>query len=70
MKLIGWDVESYAFIPGLSAPKLVVLSWDDGQDRGLLLPDDAVAALRGWLQNEDVHLVAHNTKFEDRKSVV
>lgn len=64
MRLIGWDVETYCFIPGLATPKLVVLSWDDGDERGLLLRDQAVDAMAQWLEDPRVHLVAHNTKFD------
>ncbi len=63
MKIIGWDVETFRFYPGVTAPKLVCVSWDDGETKGVMLDDEGLGWFRRQLQTDNV-LVAHNANYD------
>lgn len=65
MRSIGWDVESYLIGPGVPAPKLVCLSWDDGDGSPqVVLREEAIKLFNGWIRDPDVELIAHHAPFD------
>lgn len=63
---LGLDTETYLMEPGLQAPPLVVASFvsNPADPPGLLLRPEALAAVKGWLQRSDIHLVLQNAAFD------
>ena len=63
---LGLDTETYLMEPGLQAPPLVVASFvaNPADPPGLLLRPEALAAVKGWLQRPDIHLVLQNAAFD------
>ncbi len=63
-KLIGWDVESFLIAPGVAYPQLVCVTWDDGENTGILLDQDGVEWFREQLKNTNVVLTSHNANYD------
>lgn len=69
---IGWDTETHLIKPNDTMPPLVCLSWDDGQDNGLILRDGDDWKSKGlaylwfaqWLDRDDATLVGHNQMYD------
>lgn len=64
MKLITFDVETYRIAPGRKLPPLVCMSWTDGEVTRLVKRTEAVALMRGWLEDDRVLLSNHNIAFD------
>lgn len=69
MKLIAFDTETYPIVQRgkathLIAPKMVCLTWYDGDRRGIATGLEACERFVGWLKDDTVHLLAHNCKFD------
>ena len=64
MRYIGIDSETHLIEPGNLAPPIVCLSWCDGADGGVMLPNEARTQLKTWLSDPQVRLVAHNARFD------
>lgn len=63
-QVIGWDSETYCFRPGLAAPRMVCLSYDDGSGGKVVLAEEGLHLLRRWLTDPLVHLVAHHAVYD------
>jgi hypothetical protein len=63
-RLIGWDVESFLIGPGVAYPQLVCVTWDDGENTGILLDQDGVEWFREQLKDPDVVLTSHNANYD------
>lgn len=64
MDTIAFDTETALFGPGLMAPPLVCLSWDDGTESGLMDRADGLAWIRFQLSQTDNHLVGQRTAYD------
>lgn len=63
--VIGWDVETFPILVGLSTPKQVCMSWAGRPgDQGVCLVPEAIERLGNWLLDPGVHLVAHHGWFD------
>jgi DNA polymerase I-like protein with 3'-5' exonuclease and polymerase domains len=62
--ITGWDTETFLIAPGMAAPKLVCVSYDDYKTSGVILRPDGVSLFRSWLADPNVTLVAHNAAFD------
>ena len=63
-KFYAFDVETYRIRAGLAFPKLVCLSFDDGESQGVLDRVDGLAWFWEQIRNPDVHLIAHNATYD------
>ena len=63
-RITGWDTETDLIQPGVPAPPLVCLQWDNGRDpAGLCLAGDAKSRLEREFADCDL-LAAHNGAFD------
>jgi hypothetical protein len=62
-KVTAWDTETYLFGPGNMAPRVVCLSWFDGERSGLEVGDDNIER---WLHQHlnQVPLVGHVVAYD------
>lgn len=64
-KVIAFDTETFLFCPGNMAPRIVCLSWADGERSGLLVGRDNIESwLHLHLDNPDVFLVGHVVAYD------
>ena len=64
MQVVAFDTETHKFGPGRMAPPLVVVSWYDGENNWLTVPDDGVVQMHDYLDREDTILVGHNVPYD------
>nr|CAB4128904.1 bifunctional 3'-5' exonuclease/DNA polymerase [uncultured Caudovirales phage] len=65
MRDIAFDCETWLIQPGRLAPRVVCLTYSDGDgDDGILTRDDAVAWFRAMLLDDDVRLWGANTAYD------
>ena len=64
MVWVAFDTETYLIQDGLLAPRMVCLSWYDGEDGGVVLADDGCALLHEWLDDPSTYLVSHQVDFD------
>lgn len=64
MRRISFDVESHLIKPGMTAPRLVVLSWAEEEKTGLVRWQDATEWLRGMLLDDSVTLIGANVPYD------
>jgi hypothetical protein len=63
-KFIAYDTETHLIKPGCTTPKMVCLTWYDGENDGILLRDEGLAWLREKLLDPDVHLIGQNVFYD------
>ena len=64
MGVIAFDTETHLIKPGCVAPKLVCLTFYDGEREDILLHDEAVEWARHALRDEEITLVGHNVSYD------
>lgn len=66
MKTISFDTETWLIAPGRLAPRLVCMTAHSGDTdhTNIWLREDALKVFRGWLEDPDILLVAHNAAFD------
>ena len=64
MKVVSWDVETFKIMLGCITPQLVCVTTYDGKEEKIYLSDVGLEVMRGYLEDESVHLVAYNTVFD------
>lgn len=67
MRIVAFDTETYLIKPHDKLPKIVCLSFDDGEKAGLLSRHDAHGWLKAHLRaalNKECILVGHNLAFD------
>ncbi len=64
MRYICWDSETHLIKPGLTAPRLVCVTWAEGETSGLVLREQGLVLLDAWLHDDDVTLCGHNIWFD------
>jgi DNA polymerase I len=62
--LIAFDTETYLIRPGLAAPRMVCLQWDEGAGPQVVLADEGVALFWNWIQSGGVTLVGHHVFYD------
>lgn len=64
MRVIAHDTETVAFRPGVMAPPVVCLQWDEGDGGRIEKWETAGARLAAWLRDPDVLIVGHNVAYD------
>ena len=62
--VVAFDTETYPIQPGLLVPRLVCLTWAQGNDAGIKLRAGACKTFLRWLRDDSVYLVGHNVAFD------
>lgn len=62
--IVAFDTETFLISPGLIAPPLVCVSVCNGGVPDLFKPRDGIAAIRGYLEDDQVILVGHNVAYD------
>ncbi len=64
LRHVAFDTETFLIEPGIRAPRLVCLSWAEGDASGLYRAADGIDWFRRQAANPDVHLWGHNVCFD------
>lgn len=65
MRIVAMDTETALFRPGVMAPELVCVSFQEqGQRAQLVHVRESEPLLRGWLEDPEIHLVGHNLSYD------
>ncbi len=64
-RTVAWDSETAPIEPGLNAPPLVCLTWQEGNAPAKIAHvTDSEPLLRKWLEDEEVLFVGHNVAYD------
>lgn len=64
MRFISWDTETHLIKPGLTAPRMVCLTWAEGPHSGICLRDQGLRLMDAWLNDDTVTVYGHNVWFD------
>lgn len=64
MRHVAFDTETWRIAPGRLFPRVVCLSWHDGNNGALLTRDDGIAWFRRAIADPEVVLVGANVAFD------
>src|SRR5688572_1381495 len=61
---IAFDTETYLLRPGLAAPRMVCLSYSDGETSDVVLAPIGVKMFRALVQDPEVTLIGHHVFYD------
>lgn len=64
MKFISIDTETYKVQPGLLTPRMVCLTYSDGETTNILGRDDGIKFTRDLLLRPDINLLGHRISYD------
>ena len=63
-RLVFFDFETYRIRAGMAVPRMVCCQYDDGQTQTIVLREEGLRLLRGWLLDPDVTIAGQNVFYD------